>query len=106
MTAVRAAPFFRPACAGENCIKGYFMANHKSAIKRHRQNLKRNKRNRSQKSEISTLTKRLLNAGKEDAVALFKALQSKIDKASRKNLFHPKTAAKKVGKLQKLMLSK
>lgn len=75
------------------------MANHPSALRRHRQSLKRNARNRAVKAEIFTMIKTIGEAGKEDAKKLFRVLQSKIDKAGRRHLFHPKTAAKKVAKL-------
>lgn len=72
------------------------MATHKSAIKRHRQSLKRRAHNRSMKAEIKTIGKRILESGKEEAVILLKNLQSKIDKGGRKGLFHRRTASKLV----------
>ncbi len=82
------------------------MANHPSALKRHRQSLKRRARNRSTKSEVQTMTKRLLTATKTEATALLQALQSKLDKAGRKNVFHKRTAARKVASLMKIITSK
>lgn len=82
------------------------MAEHKSALKRHRQSLKRNARNRQDKSEIWTLTKRLTAASKEDAGDVLKLLQSKIAKAGRKSVFHHKAASKKIAKMMKIAASK
>lgn len=82
------------------------MANHKSAIKRNRQSIKRNVRNRAKKSEIFTLTKKVLSAPKEEAQEILKALQSKIDKASKTNTLHWKTAARKISKAYKALAAK
>lgn len=82
------------------------MANHKSAIKRYRQSKKRNARNSAQKSEISTYIKRVLAAGKDDANALFKTLQSKLDKAGRKGLIKRKKVARTLSKLSKAVSAK
>jgi len=77
------------------------MATHKSAIKRHRQSEKRNERNRSAKSELTTLTKKVLAATKDEAQKLLTFLQSKLDRAGRKGLMHRKTASRKVARLTK-----
>ncbi|MCP5464848.1 MAG: 30S ribosomal protein S20 [Deltaproteobacteria bacterium] len=77
------------------------MANHKSALKRHRQNLKRNARNKSIKAELHTLTKKFLNAPKEEATKLLSLLQSKLDTAARKGVIKRKSAAKKVARAMK-----
>lgn len=82
------------------------MANHKSAIKRHRQSLKRNERNRARKSEIWTLTKKVMAAPKEEAVVLLKTLQSRLDKAGKRNIFHKRNAGKKIAKLMKVVAAK
>ena len=72
------------------------MATHKSAIKRHRQSLKKRAHNRSIKAEIRTIGKKVIAASKEEAVSLLKTLQSKIDKAGRKGIYHRRAAAKLV----------
>lgn len=82
------------------------MATHKQAIKRHRQSVKRRARNRSAKSEISTLAKKLLKVSKEEALELIKTLQSKIDKAARKGMLHEKTAARRVCKAMRVLMGK
>ena len=82
------------------------MANHKSAIKRHRQSLKRRARNRSTKREVLTLTKRLLEASKEEAPKLFKTLQSKLEKAGRRHVLNRKKVSRLVSKANKVVASK
>ena len=82
------------------------MANHKSAIKRHRQSVKRNARNRADKSEIWTLTKKLLAAPKEEASKLFVTLQGKLDRAGRKHLLKRNKVSRMVARLQKAVLAK
>ncbi|MCY3851086.1 MAG: 30S ribosomal protein S20 [Acidimicrobiaceae bacterium] len=78
------------------------MANIKSQIKRNRQNLKRNQRNRSVRSEINTRTRTALEAisddapDSEDAVRL--AVQ-RIDKAAQKGVIHKNTAARNKSRL-------
>ncbi len=78
------------------------MANIKSQIKRNRQNLKRNQRNRSVRSEINTRTRSALEAisddapDSEDAVRL--AVQ-RIDKAAQKGVIHKNTAARNKSRL-------
>ena len=85
------------------------MANHKSAEKRARQNIKRRLRNKSVKTRVKHMTKRVrLAAGgdsKDTAVADLKSAQSMIDKASKKGTIHKRTAARKISRLSKLVNS-
>lgn len=73
------------------------MANHKSAIKRNRQTVKRTERNRAEKSRIKTVRKKALAAiesgNKENAAHAASALASVVDKAAKRNLIHPNKAA-------------
>ncbi len=73
------------------------MANHKSAIKRNRQTVKRTERNRAEKSRIKTVRKKTLAAiesgNKDDAAQAATALASVVDKAAKRNLIHPNKAA-------------
>jgi len=73
------------------------MANHKSAIKRNRQTVKRTERNRAEKSRIKTVRKKTLAAiesgNKEDAAQAANALAAVVDKAAKRNLIHPNKAA-------------
>lgn len=82
------------------------MANHKSAIKRARQNELRRLRNKSVKTRIKTIVKdlRLSAAEKsgEDMSAKIRTVQSAIDKASKKGVIHKRTAARKISRLAKL----
>jgi small subunit ribosomal protein S20 len=79
------------------------VANHASAEKRNRQRIKRTLRNRSIKSSVRTLVKRVRDAvaGKDKAAAAT-ALKSAIvalDRAASKGVFHPKAASRTVSRL-------
>ena len=82
------------------------MANHKSAIKRARQNELRHLRNKSVKTRIKTIVKDIRSAAagtsSEDMSAKINAAQSAIDKASKKSVIHKRTAARKISRLTKL----
>ena len=85
------------------------MANHKSAEKRARQNEKRRLRNKSVKTGIKHVTKRVRlaadGASKDAAVADLKSAQSMIDKATKKGIIHRRTAARKISRLSRLVNS-
>ncbi len=74
------------------------MANIKSQIKRNRQNIKRQLRNKAVRSEMRTRTKNALAAaGTGDAEAAKEALrlaQKQFDVATTRNVIHPRTAAR------------
>ena len=82
------------------------MANHKSAIKRARQNELRRLRNKSVKTRIKTIVKDARSsAGEisgEDMSAKIRTVQSAFDKAAKKGVIHKRTAARKVSRLTKL----
>ena len=82
------------------------MANHKSAIKRARQNELRRLRNKSVKTSIKTIVKDIRTSAGEastaDMTAKVNAAQSAIDKASKKSVIHKRTAARKISRLAKL----
>lgn len=82
------------------------MANHKSAIKRARQNELRRLRNKSVKTRIKTMVKDIRSAAAEtsgaDISAKINVVQSAIDKASKKGVIHKRTAARKISRLTKL----
>jgi len=82
------------------------LANHKSAIKRARQNELRRLRNKSVKTRIKTIVKDIRSSAIEtsgaDISAKFNAAQSEIDKASKKGVIHKRTAARKISRLTKL----
>ena len=81
------------------------MANHKSAVKRNLQNQKRRMRNRAVKTRIKGIVKQIGLLGKDgDASTAADELnlaQSVIDKAAKKGVLHPRTAARKISRLTK-----
>ena len=81
------------------------MANHKSAIKRARQNEIRRLRNRAVKTRIKHIVKDVntaVVAADADATATkLQAAQSAIDKAAKHGVIHRKTAARKISRLNK-----
>ena len=82
---------------------------HKSAVKRAGQNVKRNIRNSAYKSKLRTITKKTVTAvagkNKEQALAALKEAIPVLDRAATKKIFHPKTASRKVSRLQKMVNS-
>lgn len=81
------------------------MANHKSAAKRARQSVKRNKRNTTALSSVRTFERKLRTAiaagDKKGAEEALKAYMSKVSKAATKGVMHAKTAARKLSRLSK-----
>jgi small subunit ribosomal protein S20 len=82
------------------------LANHKSAIKRARQNEIRRMRNKAVKTRIKSIVKDVRSSageasGEQKKVKL-NAAQSVIDKASKKGVIHKRTAARKISRLTKL----
>ena len=85
------------------------MANHKSAEKRARQNLKRRMRNKAVRTRVKHMTKEVRSAAgeksKEEATVELKTAQSEIAKAAKKGVIHRRTAARKISRLSKLVNS-
>jgi len=83
------------------------LANHPSALKRSRQNLKRRFRNKSVKTRVKKLTKHVRLAVNENSAeaagAQLNTAKSVIDKASKKGVIHRKTAARKISRLSKFV---
>ncbi len=79
------------------------MANHKSALKRIKQNTKRRMRNRIVKTKLKTSVKKALSAarGQGDVSSELCSAQSVIDKAARKGVIHKRTAARKISRLHR-----
>ncbi len=79
------------------------MANHASAEKRARQNVKRRMINRVRKSEMRTAIKSVLAAvdeGNADAAsAALKSAVSLIDRAGQKKVIHRNQASRRVSRL-------
>lgn len=80
------------------------MANHKSALKRHRQSLKRRARNRISKTQIKNSVKAVRLAVEENdapkAQEALKAAASLLDKAARKKIIHDRQAQRRIARLQ------
>jgi len=82
------------------------LANHKSAIKRAKQSQGRRLRNRSAKTTLKTLEKKLRavkEAGGENADEILRKNQSALHKAAKKGIIHKKTASRKISRLFKFM---
>jgi len=83
------------------------LANHKSAIKRARQNEKRRLRNKSTKTRIKNIVKGVRqNVGensKEAALVELNSAKSIIDNAAKKGVIHKKTASRKISRLSRLV---
>jgi len=83
------------------------LANHKSALKRARQNEIRRLRNKSVKTRVKSIVKdvRLCVDGssKEDALKKLDMAKSSIDRAAQKGVIHKKTASRKISRLAKLV---
>lgn len=79
------------------------MANHASALKRHRQSVKRNLRNVSVKSNIKTAVKRVREAieeGKPDeAKTTLATVSALLDKAAGAKVLHRNNASRKISRL-------
>lgn len=85
------------------------MANIKSAKKRAKTNAIRQKRNNSRKSELKTITKKVLTALADNNIAeaknAFKVAESKIARAKGKGLLKANTASRKISRLAKKIAS-
>ena len=80
------------------------MANIKSQIKRNRQTVKRQARNKAVRSELRTRTKRAIGAiegGAEDADEALRLAIKRIDKAASKGVIHKNQAANRKSRLMK-----
>lgn len=80
------------------------MANHKSALKRIKQNEKRAAYNKDRISRIKTFIKKFINSlGKEEASNAFSEAQSEIQMGVSKGILHKNAASRKVSRLHKLL---
>ena len=81
------------------------MANHKSALKRARQNIVRQGRNRQTKTRIKNSMKAVILAidekSQDIAIAALKSAQSVIHKASKRGVIHKNVASRKISHLQR-----
>ncbi|AOY58899.1 MULTISPECIES: 30S ribosomal protein S20 [Desulfococcus] len=83
------------------------MANHKSALKRARQNVLRRERNRIVRTRMKNAVKQVRSAANENskdaAVEHLNQAKSVIAKAAKKGVIHRNTAARKISRLAKLV---
>lgn len=85
------------------------MANHKSALKRARQNTVRHLRNKSVKTRVKSVVKNVrlaVSDNLQDTIAQeLNVAKSVIDRAAKKGTLHKRTAARKISRLSKLVNS-
>ena len=84
------------------------MANHKSALKRARQNETRRQRNKSTRTKLKNIVKDVrIAAGKsenrESSLKNLDSAKSVIDKAAKNGVIHKRTASRKISRLAKLV---
>ena len=83
------------------------MANHKSALKRARQNEIRRKRNKAVKTRVKSIVKdvrlTVSENSKEAALKKLEMAKTNIDRAAQKGVIHKKTASRKISRLSKLV---
>jgi len=82
------------------------LANHKSAKKRAKQSQVRRLRNKSVKTTLKNLEKKIRTAKEENSDnkdELLRKTQSAIHKAAKKGVIHKKTASRKISRLFKFM---
>jgi len=81
------------------------LANHKSALKRNAQSQKRRLRNRTVKTRVKSAVRKVsqmeASAASTTLAADLNLAQSVIDKAAKKGVLHPRTAARKISRLTK-----
>lgn len=85
------------------------MANHASALKRDKQSKKRRLRNKSYKSTINTMVKKIFSAiDEKDADGTKKNYTdavARLDSAVNKGILHRRTASRKISRLTKKVSS-
>lgn len=89
------------------------MANHKSAIKRHKQSLKKRTRNRIIKSSLRTLMKSIRATAtattpltEEERKKLAVEAESTIAKAAAKGIMHKKNASRNISRMAQILRGK
>jgi small subunit ribosomal protein S20 len=85
------------------------LANHKSALKRARQNEIRRMRNKSVKTRVKKIIKDVRlsanESSKDEILNKLDMAKSDIDRAAQKGVIHKKTASRKISRLSKLVNS-
>ena len=83
------------------------MANHKSALKRNRQNHKRNERNKGYRTLVKTVSKKVRNeaeaGNKEQAQKELKIAEKIIAKVGGKGILHSRATSRKISSLTRLV---
>lgn len=82
------------------------LANHKSALKRARQNEIRRMRNKTRRTRVKSAVKEVRAAAaesKETATAKLVTAQSVIAKAAKAGSLHKRTAARKISRLSRMV---
>lgn len=100
----RAPPQERTYNRAPQAREGYPVANHKSALKRARQNETRNVRNRAGRSTLRTAIKKFrtaVDAGTSVPVAELHSVMSAVASAGSKGFITKQTASRTVGRLSK-----
>ena len=86
-------------------LRTELVANHKSAVKAHRQDIKRRERNRQQRTQLRTVLKSIratLGSGDADAAKTeLRCAVSVIDKMAGKGIIHNNTADRYKARLAK-----
>jgi len=78
------------------------MANHPSAVKRHRQSVKRAERNRVVRSRVRTAVKRArvaIDSGEAGAAGAVATASRDLDKAATKGVIHRNNASRRKARL-------
>jgi small subunit ribosomal protein S20 len=78
------------------------MPRSRTVLKRQRQTEVRRVRNKSVRSELKTL-ERKVRAGGDTAATELRSLQRELDQAAAKGVIHPNKAARKKSRLAKLL---
>jgi len=83
------------------------LANHKSAIKRARQNIIRQNRNKSVKTRTKNIVKSVRSAVDQNdsdlAINRLNTAKSMLAKAAKKGVIHKNAASRKISRLSKLV---
>ncbi|MBW1960988.1 MAG: 30S ribosomal protein S20 [Deltaproteobacteria bacterium] len=83
------------------------MANHKSALKRARQNINRRMRNRSARTRVKNIIKdvrlSVKDKSREAVMAELNKAKSIIYKTAQKGIIHKRTASRKISRLSKMV---
>jgi small subunit ribosomal protein S20 len=83
------------------------LANHKSALKRARQNEIRRLRNKSVKTKVKKIVKDVRlsasESSKEEVLKKLNIAKSDIDRAAQKGVIHKRAASRKISRLSKLV---